>query len=500
MTGLPIIETKGNDVSAYIPTNVISITDGQIFLETDLFNSGRPPGHQRRHLGLPGRWRRPGQGDADGRRPAAARPGPVPRAGGVRRLRLRPGQGVASSSWPAAPGWSSCSSSRSTRRSRSSEQVVSIWAGTTGQLDDVPVARHPPVRGRVPRLRRRTRTRASYDAIARPASSTTTPSSALKTGDRRRSSRTFTTAEGKPLVVNEAEAEAMDEDEVEPGEGHALQARRSRRAKRLSHGGSAPGPPPADPVGPVDQEDHQGDGAHRRLAHRQGAGAGRGVAPVRRGRSPRVLTALASNADARPPAARPSGENPRRAGGPGRSPATAAWPAATTPTRSRRPSELDRAAARARARSRCCTSSAARASATTGSATARSRRAGPASPSSPTYADARAVRPRRSCRRSSSDRPARPRTGPPGIDELHMVSHAVRLDDHPAAAGHGGWRRWRSSTSSTTPSNELPPSYEFEPDAEALLDALLPQLHRDAGSTPRCSSRRRPSRRPAGGR
>jgi len=43
LTGLPIIETKGNDVSAYIPTNVISITDGQIFLETDLFNSGVRP-------------------------------------------------------------------------------------------------------------------------------------------------------------------------------------------------------------------------------------------------------------------------------------------------------------------------------------------------------------------------------------------------------------------------------------------------------------------------
>ncbi|QOR69655.1 F0F1 ATP synthase subunit alpha [Ruania alkalisoli] len=43
MTGLPIIETKANDVSAYIPTNVISITDGQIFLQSDLFNSGQRP-------------------------------------------------------------------------------------------------------------------------------------------------------------------------------------------------------------------------------------------------------------------------------------------------------------------------------------------------------------------------------------------------------------------------------------------------------------------------
>jgi F-type H+-transporting ATPase subunit alpha len=43
LTALPIIETQENDVSAYIPTNVISITDGQIFLETDLFNKGFRP-------------------------------------------------------------------------------------------------------------------------------------------------------------------------------------------------------------------------------------------------------------------------------------------------------------------------------------------------------------------------------------------------------------------------------------------------------------------------
>jgi F-type H+-transporting ATPase subunit alpha len=43
MTGLPVIETKANDISAYIPTNVISITDGQCFLETDLFNQGVRP-------------------------------------------------------------------------------------------------------------------------------------------------------------------------------------------------------------------------------------------------------------------------------------------------------------------------------------------------------------------------------------------------------------------------------------------------------------------------
>ncbi len=43
LTGLPIIETQAGDVTAFVPTNVISITDGQIFLETDLFNAGMRP-------------------------------------------------------------------------------------------------------------------------------------------------------------------------------------------------------------------------------------------------------------------------------------------------------------------------------------------------------------------------------------------------------------------------------------------------------------------------
>ena len=45
LTALPVIETQAGDVSAYIPTNVISITDGQIFLETGLFFKGIRPGH-----------------------------------------------------------------------------------------------------------------------------------------------------------------------------------------------------------------------------------------------------------------------------------------------------------------------------------------------------------------------------------------------------------------------------------------------------------------------
>ena len=52
LTALPIIETQAGDVSAYIPTNVISITDGQIFLESRPVLLRRPPGRERRHLGV----------------------------------------------------------------------------------------------------------------------------------------------------------------------------------------------------------------------------------------------------------------------------------------------------------------------------------------------------------------------------------------------------------------------------------------------------------------
>jgi F-type H+-transporting ATPase subunit alpha len=50
LTALPIIETQGGDVSAYIPTNVISITDGQIFLEAELFFKGAFNGRARKTL------------------------------------------------------------------------------------------------------------------------------------------------------------------------------------------------------------------------------------------------------------------------------------------------------------------------------------------------------------------------------------------------------------------------------------------------------------------
>ena len=95
LTALPIIETQAGDVSAYIPTNVISITDGQIFLESSLFFAGTRPainvGISVSRVGSNAQL----QGDEEGRRPPQARPRAVPRGGGLRAVRLRPRRGDA---------------------------------------------------------------------------------------------------------------------------------------------------------------------------------------------------------------------------------------------------------------------------------------------------------------------------------------------------------------------------------------------------------------------
>jgi F-type H+-transporting ATPase subunit alpha len=139
MTGLPIIETKGNDVSAYIPTNVISITDGQIFLETDLFNSGVRPAI---NVGI-SVSRVGGSAQIKAMRSVAG------------RLRLDLAQFRELEAFAAfGSDLDAASRSQLERGSRLVEllkqaqyspfpvehEVVSIWAGTTGQLDEVPVA------------------------------------------------------------------------------------------------------------------------------------------------------------------------------------------------------------------------------------------------------------------------------------------------------------------------------------------------------------------------
>ena len=138
LTGLPIIETKGNDVSAYIPTNVISITDGQIFLETDLFNSGVRPAI---NVGI-SVSRVGGNAQVKAMKSVAG------------RLRLDLAQFRELESFAAfGSDLDKASKAQLERGARLVEllkqpqyapfsverQVVSVWAGTSGQLDDVPV-------------------------------------------------------------------------------------------------------------------------------------------------------------------------------------------------------------------------------------------------------------------------------------------------------------------------------------------------------------------------
>jgi F-type H+/Na+-transporting ATPase subunit alpha len=138
MTGLPIVETKANDISAYIPTNVISITDGQIFLETDLFNSGVRPAIN--------------VGQSVSRVGGAAQIKAMKSVSGNLRLSLSQFRDLEAFA-AFASDLDAASRAQLDRGARLvellkqgqyspypvEEQVVSIWAGTTGQLDDVPV-------------------------------------------------------------------------------------------------------------------------------------------------------------------------------------------------------------------------------------------------------------------------------------------------------------------------------------------------------------------------
>jgi len=139
MTGLPIVETKGNDVSAFIPTNVISITDGQIFLQSDLFNSGVRPAI---NVGI-----------------SVSRVGGNAQIKAMKsvsgRLRLDLAQYRELEAFSAfASDLDKASKDQLERGQRLVEllkqgqfapypverQVVSVWAGTNGYVDTVPVA------------------------------------------------------------------------------------------------------------------------------------------------------------------------------------------------------------------------------------------------------------------------------------------------------------------------------------------------------------------------
>jgi F-type H+-transporting ATPase subunit alpha len=210
MTGLPIIETKANDVSAFIPTNVISITDGQIFLQSDLFNANIRPAID---VGI-----------------SVSRVGGAAQVKGMKNvsgsLKLDLAQFRAMEAFAMFASDLDATSRRQLDRGQRlvqllrqpqyspypvEEQIVSIWAGTKGHFDEVPVddvLRFE--RDFLDYLRRESKV---LDGIRESglfgddeAQAVTEALKAFKP--------TFQTSEGT-LLGTEAEADAMDEGDVE---------------------------------------------------------------------------------------------------------------------------------------------------------------------------------------------------------------------------------------------------------------------------------------------
>ena len=174
MTGLPIIETKANDVSAYIPTNVISITDGQIFLQSDLFNANQRPAVD--------------VGISVSRVGGDAQVKSIKKVSGTLKLELAQYRSL------EAFAMFACDLDAASRRQLArgarltellkqpqyspypvEEQVVSIWAGTNGKLDDDRGRGRAALRARAARLPAPQHQGARH-ACATPTCSTTTPS------------------------------------------------------------------------------------------------------------------------------------------------------------------------------------------------------------------------------------------------------------------------------------------------------------------------------------
>ncbi|GHJ50017.1 ATP synthase subunit alpha [Catellatospora sp. TT07R-123] len=208
MTGLPIIETKAGDISAFIPTNVISITDGQIFLEEGLFNSGVRPAIN--------------VGTSVSRVGGSAQGKPMRKVSG--RLRLDLAQFRELEAFAAfASDLDKASRAQLERGGRLvellkqqnyspypiEEQVVSIWSGTEGKLDDIPVAQ---VRRFESEFLQHLRSSHS-DVLKTIAGGTWDDGVAAKLdGLIAKFKEGFLPSEDK-LVINEADAEALEGDE-----------------------------------------------------------------------------------------------------------------------------------------------------------------------------------------------------------------------------------------------------------------------------------------------
>jgi len=212
MTGLPIIETKANDVSAYIPTNVISITDGQCFLESDLFNSGVRPAI---NVGI-----------SVSRVGGSAQPKAMRKVAGSLRLNLAQYRELEAFS-AFGSDLDAASKAQLERGARLVEllkqpqyqpqamerEVVSVWSGTTGKLDDVPVEDVRRFDGEFLEYVERSKPEI-LDAIRTTGELSDDTVSVLETAIAE-FKKQFTTSAGH-LLVNDEPIAAVADDEIDP--------------------------------------------------------------------------------------------------------------------------------------------------------------------------------------------------------------------------------------------------------------------------------------------
>ncbi|MCW2882968.1 MAG: synthase alpha subunit [Sphaerisporangium sp.] len=210
MTGLPIIETKGNDVSAFIPTNVISITDGQCFLETDLFNAGVRPAIN--------------VGVSVSRVGGSAQIKAMRKVAGTLRLSLSQYRDLEAFA-AFASDLDAASRAQLERGARLVEllkqpqytpypverEVVSVWAGTSGELDDVPLEDVARFEGEFLEYVA-TKYKGVLDAIRETRDLNDDTVTTLKDAITE-FKKTFQTSSGELLVQDEP-VEALDADEV----------------------------------------------------------------------------------------------------------------------------------------------------------------------------------------------------------------------------------------------------------------------------------------------
>ena len=301
MTGLPIIETKADDVSAYIPTNVISITDGQIFLQSDLFNANQ--------------------------RPAIDVGVSVSRVGGNAKIKAM--KSVAGSlkvdlaQFRAMEAFAMFASDLDAASRQQldrgqrlmellkqpqyspyplEEKVVSLWLGTTGKLDRVPTEDVLRFENEFLDYLRRShadlldgiRESAKFDEDTAPRSRRRTTSSSTSSRPPTAESHQGRARGARPRPLTDDGARAGADRQAEAGSDRTVAVSlREYRARIKSVG--------------VDQEDHARHGAHRCVPDHQGAAAGPAAAPYARELT-RAVSALVDLLQRQAPADHRAGE------------------------------------------------------------------------------------------------------------------------------------------------------------------------------------------------